>query len=123
MPEPGVRNPDFLVSREGERFAIEAIWSAQRLADMGEQIPPPLIDAIDNVPSPNFFLSYSVHEIGAAAPSQKRLKNGLVVRGLAGIRPRPELGHPSLPRRSVDWSLQTTTPTCPYEAISVRSSQ
>ncbi|WP_405987883.1 SRPBCC family protein [Streptomyces sp. NBC_00986] len=46
-----------------------------------------------------------------------------VMRGLAGIRPCPELGHPSLPRRSVDWSLQTTTPTCPYEAISVRSSQ
>ncbi|WP_405413650.1 hypothetical protein [Streptomyces rubiginosohelvolus] len=72
------KNPDFLVSREGERFVVEAIWSAQRLADMGEQIPPPLIDAIDNVPSPNFFLSYSVHAMGAAAPSQKRLKNGLV---------------------------------------------
>ncbi|MFD8263589.1 hypothetical protein ACFV19_32920 [Streptomyces griseoluteus] len=40
-----------------------------------------------------------------------------------GIRPRPELGHPSLPRRPVDWSLQTTTPTCPYEAILIRSSQ
>ncbi|WP_443043142.1 helix-turn-helix domain-containing protein [Streptomyces malaysiensis] len=52
-----------------------------------------------------------------------RVDHRAVVRGLAGIRPRPKLGHPSLPHRSVDWSQQTTTPTCPYEAISVRSSQ
>ncbi|CAM5722164.1 hypothetical protein SCANM63S_00882 [Streptomyces canarius] len=51
-----------------------------------------------------------------------RVDHRAVMRGLAGIRPRPELGHPSLPCRPADWSLQTTTPTCPYEAILVRSS-
>ncbi|MGW3626501.1 hypothetical protein [Streptomyces sp. NPDC000880] len=73
----GGKNPDFLVARDGEQFVVEAIWTAQRLGDTGDLLPPQLIDAIDNVPSPNFFVSYTIHKTGSATPSQKGLKRGL----------------------------------------------
>lgn len=81
------KNPDFLVTRGGGQFIIEAVWTAERL-DEGTHgvLTPPLLDAIDSVPSPNFFLSVSVKETGPAAPSQKRLKGGLT-RWLAELDP------------------------------------
>jgi hypothetical protein len=81
------KNPDFLVTRGGKQFVIEAIWTAQRAGDaMHSVLTPPLIDAIDSVPSPNFYLSVSVNETGSAAPPQKRLKAGLT-RWLAELDP------------------------------------
>ncbi|NEE36691.1 hypothetical protein G3M53_66230 [Streptomyces sp. SID7982] len=56
--EPGIgtrgTNPDFLVTSEGEQFGVEAKWTVQHLdgAISNRQLPPVLIDAIDDVPSP-----------------------------------------------------------------------
>lgn len=70
--------PDFLATRHGEQFVVEAIWTSQRVSDaVHSGLTPPLIDAIDGVSSPNFFLSVSINETGPAAPPQKRLKAGL----------------------------------------------
>lgn len=79
--------PDFLATRGGEQFVVEAIWTPQRVTDaMHNGLPPTLVDAIDNVPSPNFFVSVSIDATGSAAPSQKRLKAGLT-RWLAELDP------------------------------------
>lgn len=81
------KNPDFLVTRDGEQFVIEAVWTPQRVGDAAHNaLSPPLIDAIDSVPSPNFVLSVSINETGSAAPPQKRLKAGLT-RWLAELDP------------------------------------
>ncbi|QDQ16256.1 hypothetical protein FH965_11580 [Streptomyces spectabilis] len=88
-PRMGSRgyNPDFLVSREGEQFVVEAIWKAQSLGSTGsDAVPPVLVDAIDSVPSPNFFVSYTLHRAGRTTPSQKRLKADLT-RWLADLDP------------------------------------
>ncbi|MFJ8828323.1 hypothetical protein ACIREE_42270 [Streptomyces sp. NPDC102467] len=89
--EPGIgtrgKNPDFLVARGGDQFVVEAIWTAQRLGDtVPNPLPPQLADAIDGVPSPNFFVSYKVDRAGSATPPQKRLKTGLT-RWLASLDP------------------------------------
>lgn len=79
-PEMGTRgkNPDFLVTRDGEQFVVEAIWTAQRLDDTpSNPLPPQVSDAIDSVLSPNFFVSYRLDRAGSATPPQKRLKAGL----------------------------------------------
>lgn len=81
------KSPDFLVARDGEQFVVEAIWTAQHLGDtMPNALPPQLADAIDGVPSPNFFLSYTLDRAGSATPPQKRLKTGLT-RWLASLDP------------------------------------
>ncbi|MFJ4407236.1 hypothetical protein [Streptomyces sp. NPDC088910] len=81
------KNPDFLVASDGQEFVVEAIWTAQRLDDAGRHaVPAQLIDAIDRVPSPNFFLSYRLDTAGAATPPQRRLKSGLF-RWLEGLDP------------------------------------
>ncbi|MGW0944515.1 hypothetical protein ACWD4O_18500 [Streptomyces sp. NPDC002623] len=81
------KNPDFLVTRDGEQFVVEAIWTAQRLGDtVSSTLPPHLTDAINSVPSPNFFVSYDLDRAGSAAPPQKRLKAGLT-RWLASLDP------------------------------------
>ncbi|MDI5969930.1 hypothetical protein POF50_011375 [Streptomyces sp. SL13] len=81
------KNPDFLVTRDGEQFVMEAIWTPQRLGDvMSSTLPPQLTDAINAVPSPNFFISYEVARTGVGAPSQKRLTAGLT-RWLASLDP------------------------------------
>ncbi|MGW4619539.1 hypothetical protein [Streptomyces sp. NPDC004592] len=80
-------NPDFLVTRNGEEFVVEAIWTTQRLSGTGfTPAPPQLLDAIDGVPSPNFFVSYKVDKAGPTTPSQRRLKTGLE-RWLASLDP------------------------------------
>ncbi|MCA1218568.1 hypothetical protein [Streptomyces sp. 8L] len=107
------KNPDFLVARDGEQFIVEAKWTPERLGDTGDQLPPQLIDAIDHVPSPNFFVSCTVHAAGSAAatPSQKRLKSGLT-RWLASLDPDQVIADSELkiplPRRTWredGWSL------------------
>ncbi|MBO3674795.1 hypothetical protein J5X86_07025 [Streptomyces sp. NEAU-YJ-81] len=81
------KNPDFLVTRDGQQFVVEAIWTAQRLGDTGpKSLPPQLTDAIDRVPSPNFLLSYKLDSAGSGTPPQKRLKTGLT-RWLASLDP------------------------------------
>lgn len=89
--EPGIgtrgKNPDFLVTCDDEQFVVEAIWTAQRLGDTASNpLPPQLADAIDRVPSPNFFVSYELGRAGLATPSQKRLKAELA-RWLASLDP------------------------------------
>lgn len=88
-PSIGTRgkNPDFLVTRGREQFVIEAIWTAQGLSGSASHpLPPQLADAIDHVPSPNFFVSYELDRAGSTTPSQKRLKAGLM-RWLASLDP------------------------------------
>ncbi|GAA4670476.1 hypothetical protein [Streptomyces youssoufiensis] len=88
-PQIGTRgnNPDFLVTRDGKQFVVEAIWTSQRLGDaLSNPLPPQLSDAIDGVLSPNFFVSYKVDRAGAATPPQRRLKAGLT-RWLASLDP------------------------------------
>lgn len=81
------KNPDFLVTRGDDQFVVEAIWTSQRLGQaMGDVLPPVLSDAIDSVPSPNFFLAVSINTSGSPAPSQKRLKADLT-RWLADLDP------------------------------------
>ncbi|MFF6834100.1 hypothetical protein ACFY84_19780 [Streptomyces sp. NPDC012438] len=81
------KNPDFLVSLNGEKFVVEAIWTAQRLGDSASgSLPPQISDAIDGVPSPNFFVACEIDRTGSAAPSQKQLKAGLT-RWLASLDP------------------------------------
>jgi hypothetical protein len=89
--EPGIgtrrKNPDFLVTHDGQQFVVEAIWTAQRLSDSASNpLPPQLADAIDRVPSPNFFVSYELNRAGSATPPQKRLKAELT-RWLASLDP------------------------------------
>ncbi|MYV53719.1 hypothetical protein [Streptomyces sp. SID3212] len=88
--EPGIgtrgKNPDFLVTRDGKQFVVEAIWTTQRLGDPGTILPPHLNDAIDSVPSPNFFVSCEIEKTGSATPPQKRLKSELM-RWLADLDP------------------------------------
>ncbi|MFD9851617.1 hypothetical protein [[Kitasatospora] papulosa] len=81
------KNPDFLVTRDGAQFVVEAIWTAQRLTDAAsDALPPQLADAIDGVPSPNFFLACELDRAGSATPPQKRLKAELT-RWLASLDP------------------------------------
>ncbi|MFD3375107.1 MULTISPECIES: hypothetical protein [unclassified Streptomyces] len=81
------KSPDFLVTRDGEQFVVEAIWTAQRLRDtVSNPLPPQLADAIDGVLSPNFFVSYKVDRSGSATPPQKRLKAELT-QWLASLDP------------------------------------
>ncbi|WP_223186577.1 hypothetical protein [Streptomyces sp. CBMA29] len=81
------KNPDFLVTSDGEQFVVEAKWTAQRLGDEGRHsVPAQMVDAIDRVPSPNFFLSYRLDAAGTGTPPQKRLKSGLA-RWLEGLDP------------------------------------
>lgn len=81
------KNPDFLVARDGERFVVEAIWTSQRLGGtVPNPLPPQLIDAIDRLPSPNFFVSYKLARAGSATPPQKGLKRELT-RWLASLDP------------------------------------
>jgi hypothetical protein len=100
----GATKPDFLVSRNGKRFVVEAICTTQRVGDLvAAAVPPQLLDAINSVPSPNFFLSYTLHTTGSNTPSQKRLKADLKS-WLAGLDPdhvfaRYKHGKP-FPRRS-----------------------
>ncbi|MGY6020560.1 hypothetical protein [Streptomyces spinosirectus] len=82
----GGKNPDFLVTRDGEQFVVEAIWTAQRLGDTASSLPPQLSDAIDRVTSPNFFVSYDLDSVGSATPPQRRLKAELT-RWLASLDP------------------------------------
>ncbi|MEU5682418.1 hypothetical protein DEJ48_07605 [Streptomyces venezuelae] len=90
--EPGIgtrgKNPDFLVSRESEQFVVEAIWTTQRLEETGPNrlLPPDLADAIDSVPSPNFFVSYTLEQTGPMTPRQRRLKTELT-QWLASLHP------------------------------------
>jgi hypothetical protein len=35
------RNPDFLVTRDGQQFVVEAIWTSQRLGDPASRTAPP----------------------------------------------------------------------------------
>ncbi|MET8136316.1 hypothetical protein ABZV24_30995 [Streptomyces sp. NPDC005251] len=79
--------PDFLVTRGDKQFVVEAIWKAQKLRDTGSYLlPPQLSDAIDRLPSPNFFVSCKLHSAGSATPPQKRLKTELT-RWLASLDP------------------------------------
>ncbi|KIF76094.1 hypothetical protein QR77_23835 [Streptomyces sp. 150FB] len=81
------KNPDFLVACDGQQFVVEAIWTAQRLGDaVTNPLPPQLTDAIDGVPSPNFFVSCKLDRAGTATPPQKRLKAELT-RWLASLDP------------------------------------
>jgi hypothetical protein len=81
------KKPDFQVSRGGTKFIVEAIWTAQRISRAGRHsVPPQLIDAIDRVRNPNFFLSYRLVRTGSGTPPQKRLKTGLA-RWLEGLDP------------------------------------
>jgi hypothetical protein len=109
-PQIGTRgkNPDFLVTRDGKQFVVEAIWTAQHL---GDTLPPDLIDAINSVPSPNFFVSCSLDGAGSATPPRRRLKAGLT-RWLASLDPDQVIaGYKhgvSLPRhtwREAGWCL------------------
>ncbi|MDH6517483.1 hypothetical protein M2163_005536 [Streptomyces sp. SAI-135] len=106
------KNPDFLVTRGGDQFVVEAIWTAQRLSDTsGTSLPPQLSDAIDRVPSPNFFLSYTLNSVGPSTPSQRRLKTELT-RWLASLDPDQVIAgyerKMPLPRRTwreAGWSI------------------
>lgn len=81
------KSPDFLVTRDGEQFVVEAIWTAQRLGGaVPNPLPPQVVDAIDAVPSPNFVMSYKVDRRGSATPPQKRLKAELA-RWLTSLDP------------------------------------
>ncbi|MFC4859269.1 hypothetical protein [Actinophytocola glycyrrhizae] len=81
------KNPDFLVTQGDEQFVIEAIWTTQRVGDITHSVlTPSLIDAIDSVPSPDFFLSVLINKSGSVAPPLKRLKAGLT-RWLADLDP------------------------------------
>ncbi|AYN40588.1 hypothetical protein D9753_18725 [Streptomyces dangxiongensis] len=74
----GGKNPDFLVTRDDEQFIVEAIWANQHLDATGSSsLPPQVADAIDRIPSPNFYVSYKVDSIGSTTPPQKRLKSEL----------------------------------------------
>lgn len=79
--------PDFLVTSGDEQFIVEAIWTVENLDATGSSsLPPQVADAIDRVPSPNFYVSYKVDSIGSTTPPQRRLKNELT-RWLAGLDP------------------------------------
>ncbi|MFD7513812.1 hypothetical protein ACFV85_03270 [Streptomyces niveus] len=114
--EPGIgtrgKNPDFLVARDGEQFVVEAIWTAQRLGDTAsDPLPPQVADAIDGVPSPNFFVSCKLDRAGSATPPQRRLKAGLT-RWLASLDPDQVIAGlerrvplPKYTWREADWCL------------------
>ncbi|GHE80184.1 hypothetical protein GCM10017786_07800 [Amycolatopsis deserti] len=79
--------PDFLVTRDGEQFVLEAIWTSQRIGDPTQDaMSGRLLDAINGVPSPNFFLSVSIIRVGSVEPPQRRLKAELV-QWLGGLDP------------------------------------
>ncbi|MEV7032574.1 hypothetical protein AB0N99_20450 [Streptomyces sp. NPDC093272] len=79
--------PDFLVTSENEQFIVEAIWTAEDLGTTGSSsLPPQVADAIDLVPSPNFYVAYKVDSVGSTTPQQKRLKYELT-RWLASLDP------------------------------------
>lgn len=71
--------PDFLVTHADGQFVLEAIWTVQRLKGSAyNTLTSSLLDAINTVPSPNFYLAVTINETGTKKPSQKRLKAGLV---------------------------------------------
>ncbi|MYS22237.1 hypothetical protein GTW78_19085 [Streptomyces sp. SID4948] len=106
------KTPDFLVVCDGVQFVVEAIWTAQRTGDtVSNPLPPQLADAIDGVPSPNFFVSYEFDRVGSATPPQKRLKAGLT-RWLASLNPdqviaeyERKLPLPKYTWQEADWCL------------------
>lgn len=70
--------PDFLVTHEDGQFVLEAIWTVQRLKGSAyNPLTASLLDAINTVPSPNFYLAVTINRTGAKKPSQKRLKADL----------------------------------------------
>ncbi|MFJ9541636.1 hypothetical protein ACIRPX_30875 [Streptomyces sp. NPDC101225] len=83
----GGKKPDFLVTRDGRQFVVEAIWTAQRPGHTASNsLPPQLSDAINRVTSPNFFVSCELDSVGTVTPPQKRLKAELT-RWLASLDP------------------------------------
>ncbi|MGW7750283.1 hypothetical protein ACWGK6_01680 [Streptomyces violaceusniger] len=83
----GGKYPDFLVTRGDEQFVVEAIWTAENLDATGSSsLPPQVVDAIDRVPSPNFYVAYKVDSVGSTTPQQRRLKNELTL-WLASLDP------------------------------------
>ncbi|MFJ6543302.1 hypothetical protein ACIQMP_22005 [Streptomyces sp. NPDC091385] len=83
----GGKFPDFLATRGDEKFIVEAIWTAENLDVTGSSsLPPQVVDAIDRVPSPNFYVSYKIDSVGSTTPRQNRLRSGLK-RWLASLDP------------------------------------
>ena len=82
----GDYRPEFRVTRGNEQFVVEAIWKAQKRDAGSYSLSPQLSDAIDRLPSPNFFVSCELHSAGTATPPQRRLKVGLT-RWLASLDP------------------------------------
>lgn len=79
--------PDFLVTHADGQFVLEAIWTVQRLKGSAyNSLTPSLLDAINTVPSPNFYLAVTINKTGTMKPSQRRLKAGLA-RWLEGLDP------------------------------------
>ncbi len=77
-----------------------------------------LKDIAEKLQQFGFTVGYSpgqhLHSVG--------INHRAVVLDLACVRPCPEFGHPRLLIDLCPGSLQTTTPTCPYEATA-RASQ
>ncbi|MEV5123635.1 hypothetical protein AB0K49_12685 [Streptomyces decoyicus] len=91
-----ISKPDFLATRDNEQFVVEAIWQAQKRDAGSYSLAPQLNDAIDRLPSPNFFVSCELHSTGTATPPQRRLKSGLT-RWLASLDPDQVIANPRLP--------------------------
>jgi hypothetical protein len=89
-PTMGTRakKPDFLVSRDGEEFVVEAIWTAERIDDPRHgRLAAQLRDAIEkNVDSADFVLSMMIDTAGRTLPPQKGLKAELS-QWLSGLDP------------------------------------
>jgi len=73
----GSRVPDFLVTRNQESFYVEATATYGKQASGEQARLHQVFDAINQIDSPNFFLSLDVHSIGQNALPTKRLKTGL----------------------------------------------
>ncbi|MEU0511637.1 hypothetical protein [Amycolatopsis sp. NPDC006125] len=108
--------PDFLVTHDGEQFVLEAIWTSQRIGDPTQDaMSGRLLDAINSVPSPNFFLSVSIVRVGSAEPPQRGLKSELA-RWLGGLDPdqiqadyeQRQVPLPSHIWQEAGWSLSFT---------------
>lgn len=77
-PAAGTRGgkPDFLVSRGGDQFIVEAIWTAERIDDPRHgRLAAQLRDAIEkSLESTDFVLSMVIDTADRTLPSQKGLK-------------------------------------------------
>lgn len=104
--------PDFLATRGGEQFVVEAIWKFEKLGNAGTNaLPPQLTDAIDRLPSPNFFVSCKLHSAGSTTPPQRRLKTELT-NWLASLDPdqviadcEGKMPHPRHTWQEAGWCL------------------